>query len=96
MSMTSGQEPPTANTPVEAARLLAILAQEFGRRLIGQGSPLWAEYPDAFLRTVAQGALNATLGLTMSAGTCMRCGLDIVVTPNGWCCIGDHCLPRGL
>lgn len=76
-----------------AARLLAAVATELGRRLVGNASPAWADYRTDYLQSLAGGALAVTLGTQQVVGACMWDGLPLHPQGNRHCCINAHCIP---
>jgi hypothetical protein len=76
-----------------AARLLAAVATELGRRLVGNGSSAWADYGTDYLQSLAGGALAVTVGVQQSVGSCIWDGLPLHPQGNRECCINDHCIP---
>lgn len=95
--VSAQQPPPAASGPArsEAARLLARVAAELGRRALGEGLAVWQPYETAYLQSLARDALEVTLGRIVSlASLCKFCSLPLELRGGGRvCCVDNHCLP---
>jgi hypothetical protein len=91
--MTESRSAPEPSRRAAAARLLAAVATELGRRLVGNGSPAWADYGTDYLQSLAGGALAVTLGTQPIVGDCIWDGLPLHPQGDRQCCINAHCIP---